>query len=74
VSHISFIARGLDQMERVLTEVLGARKVYDSGSATFSLLKERFFLIGECGLPLWRVSRCRPAPATTHIQGRRRGR
>jgi fosfomycin resistance protein FosX len=47
LSHITFIVRDLDLMERLLTEVLGARKVYDSGSVTFSLSKERFFLIGE---------------------------
>jgi fosfomycin resistance protein FosX len=27
--------------------VLGARKVYDSGNETFSLSRERFFLVGE---------------------------
>ncbi len=47
LSHITFIVRDLDRMERLLTEVLGARKVYDSGTATFSLARERFFLIGE---------------------------
>ena len=48
LSHITFIVRDLDRMERLLTEVLGARKVYDSGGdATFSLSRERFFLIGE---------------------------
>jgi fosfomycin resistance protein FosX len=50
LSHITFIVRDLDRMERVLTEVLGARKVYDSGDATFSLLRERFFLVGEVWL------------------------
>ncbi len=33
-------------MERLLVDVLGARKVYDSGAETFSLSKERFFLVG----------------------------
>ena len=47
LSHITFLVRDLDRMERLLTEVLGARKVYDSGDATFSLSKERFFLVGE---------------------------
>jgi catechol 2,3-dioxygenase-like lactoylglutathione lyase family enzyme len=47
LSHTTFIVRDLDRMERVLTQVLGARKVYDSGNATFSLFKERFFLIGD---------------------------
>jgi catechol 2,3-dioxygenase-like lactoylglutathione lyase family enzyme len=34
-------------MEELLTTVLGARKVYDSGWETFSLAKERFFLVGD---------------------------
>jgi fosfomycin resistance protein FosX len=46
LSHMTFIVRDLDRMEPLLTMVLGARKVYDSGSETFSLSKERFFLVG----------------------------
>jgi catechol 2,3-dioxygenase-like lactoylglutathione lyase family enzyme len=47
LSHMTFIVRDLDRMERLLTGVLGARRVYDSGEDTFSLSKERFFLVGE---------------------------
>ncbi len=47
LSHMTFIVRDLDRMEDLLTTVLGARKVYDSGSETFSLSKERFFLVGN---------------------------
>ena len=47
LSHLTFIVADLDRMEQVLTGVLGARKVYDSGSDTFSLSEERFFLIGD---------------------------
>jgi catechol 2,3-dioxygenase-like lactoylglutathione lyase family enzyme len=47
LSHMTFIVRDLDRMERLLTTVLGARKVYDSGTETFSLSKERFFTIGS---------------------------
>jgi catechol 2,3-dioxygenase-like lactoylglutathione lyase family enzyme len=43
LSHITFIVRDLDRMEAILTGVLGARKIYDSGDATFSLSRERFF-------------------------------
>jgi catechol 2,3-dioxygenase-like lactoylglutathione lyase family enzyme len=59
LSHVTFIVRDLDRMEAVLTEVLGARKVYDSGEETFSLSKERFFLVGggsgdpDAPAPLW---------------------
>lgn len=46
LSHITFVVSDLDRMERLLTHVLDARKVYDSGSVTFSLSPERFFLVG----------------------------
>jgi len=51
LSHITFIVRDLDRMEEILVSVLGARKVYDSGDNTFSVSRERFFLIGEA--PVW---------------------
>jgi catechol 2,3-dioxygenase-like lactoylglutathione lyase family enzyme len=52
LSHLTFIVRDLDRMEQLLTTVLGARKVYDSGDETFSLSRERFFLVGgEAGNP-----------------------
>jgi len=47
LSHITFIVRDLDRMEKILVAVLGARKVYDSGSETFSLSPERFFVVGS---------------------------
>lgn len=43
VSHMTFVVRDLDRMERLLTTVLDARKIYDSGDQTFSISKERFF-------------------------------
>lgn len=46
LSHMTFIVRDLDKMERVLTTVLDAKKIYDSGERTFSVSKERFFDIG----------------------------
>jgi fosfomycin resistance protein FosX len=46
LSHVTFVVRDLDRMEALLTSVLGARKVYDSGDETFSLSKERFFVAG----------------------------
>lgn len=47
LSHMTFITFDLDQMEKLLTYVLNAEKVYDSGDQTFSLSEERFFLIGD---------------------------
>lgn len=45
ISHLTFIVRDLDRMEKILVTVLDAKKVYDSGDATFSHSKERFFLV-----------------------------
>lgn len=45
LSHMTFIVRDLDRMEALLTTVLDAQKVYDSGNETFSLSKERFFVV-----------------------------
>ena len=46
LSHMTFIVSNLDKMEEMLTNVLDAKKVYDSEVKTFSLSKERFFDIG----------------------------
>ena len=46
LSHITFIVSDLGKMEEMLTKVLDARKVYDSGDSTFSLSRERFFEVG----------------------------
>ena len=46
LSHLTFIVSDLDKMEVMLTSVLDAKKIYDSGENTFSLSKERFFEIG----------------------------
>lgn len=52
LSHITLIVRDLDRMERILTEVLGARQVYDSGAQKHSLSAERFYLVGSVA-PVW---------------------
>jgi catechol 2,3-dioxygenase-like lactoylglutathione lyase family enzyme len=46
LSHMTFVVQDLERMETLLTTVLDARKIYDSGDDTFSLSKERFFDIG----------------------------
>jgi len=53
LSHLTFIVRDLDRMEEILTTIFDARKIYDSGDETFSLSKERFFLIGAADAPIW---------------------
>lgn len=53
LSHVTFIVRDLDRMESILTGVLGAGRVYDSGDETFSLSPERFYLVGEGATATW---------------------
>ena len=47
LSHMTFIVSDLGKMTRILTEVLRAEEVYDSGQDTFSLSEEKFFLVGD---------------------------
>lgn len=46
ISHVTFIVRDLERMTSFLTTVFGAEEVYSSGDATFSISREKFFLIG----------------------------
>lgn len=52
LSHMTFIVSDLDKSERIFTEILGAIKIYDSGDKTFSLSKERFYMMGDIWLVL----------------------
>ncbi len=47
LSHITFVVRDLERTAALFSYVLGAREVYRSGDRTFSLSRERFFLIGD---------------------------
>lgn len=60
---MTFIVRDLDRMEAILVGVLGARKVYDSGEARFSLSRERFFDVAG----LWiAIMEGEPLPTQTY--------
>lgn len=45
-SHLTFLARDLDRAARLFVEGLGAKEVYDSKDESFSLSREKFFLLG----------------------------
>ncbi len=63
LSHMTFVVRDLDRMTTLLETVLGAREVYASGEATFSLSREKFFLVGD----LWiAVMEGEPLPARSY--------
>lgn len=53
LSHMTFIVRDLDRMQVILERIFDARMIYDSDAETFSLSRERFFLIGEGAEPVW---------------------
>jgi catechol 2,3-dioxygenase-like lactoylglutathione lyase family enzyme len=46
LSHITFIVRDLDRTSSFLSGIFDAKEVYSSGDATFSMSREKFFLIG----------------------------
>jgi fosfomycin resistance protein FosX len=47
ISHITFIVRDLEKMKKFLTFIFDAQEVYSSGERTFSISKEKFFLIND---------------------------
>lgn len=46
ISHITFIVRDLERMAEFLCEGLGAVEIYDSADKSFSISREKFFLLG----------------------------
>jgi fosfomycin resistance protein FosX len=76
LSHMTFIVSDLDRMEVLLTTVLDARRVYDSGDRTFSVSRERFFLVGDgagdpdAPAPIWIATMegtPLPSPTYNHV-------
>lgn len=47
LSHMTFIVSDLERMTDILTGVFGAEEIYASGEETFSVAREKFFLIGD---------------------------
>lgn len=47
ISHITFIVKNLEKAKFFFETIFDAREVYDSEKQTFSLSREKFFLIGE---------------------------
>jgi catechol 2,3-dioxygenase-like lactoylglutathione lyase family enzyme len=45
ISHITFVVKDLEKTKRLIVEVLGGEEVYSSGEKTFSISKEKFFLV-----------------------------
>ena len=47
ISHLTFIVRDLERTGMFLKTVFDAQEVYSSGDKTFSVAREKFFLIGD---------------------------
>ncbi|MGC6767407.1 FosX/FosE/FosI family fosfomycin resistance hydrolase [Enterococcus sp. LJL128] len=47
LSHLTFIVKDIEKAARFFQELFDAKEVYSSGEQTFSVSKEKFFLIGE---------------------------
>jgi fosfomycin resistance protein FosX len=46
VSHITFIVKDLGRTAKIFVEGLGGEEVYSSGDETFSVSREKFFIVG----------------------------
>ncbi|MBS9719115.1 FosX/FosE/FosI family fosfomycin resistance hydrolase [Tianweitania sp. BSSL-BM11] len=63
LSHMTFIVSDLERMTTILTEVMDAREIYSSGDDTFSVSREKFFLIGELWIAIMEGD---PLPTRTY--------
>lgn len=47
ISHITFVVKNLDRTAKLYKELFEAKEIYNSGENTFSISKEKFFIIGN---------------------------
>ncbi|MCG7393566.1 FosX/FosE/FosI family fosfomycin resistance hydrolase [Microvirga sp. ACRRW] len=46
LSHITLITSDLNRMSAIVEQVLDGKEIYSSGNDTFSLSREKFFIVG----------------------------
>ena len=46
ISHITFVVRDLEEMATFLCDGLGATEIYDSSAKSYSISREKFFMLG----------------------------
>jgi catechol 2,3-dioxygenase-like lactoylglutathione lyase family enzyme len=63
ISHITFVVKDLEKMKRLVVEVLGGEEVYCSGDETFSISKEKFFVVNGIWIAAMEGE---PLPARTY--------
>jgi fosfomycin resistance protein FosX len=47
LSHITLVVADLEKTSRLIVEILGGKQIYSSGAATFSIAREKFFLVHD---------------------------
>ena len=47
ISHVTFIVKDLARATKFFKQIFEAEEVYSSGDATFSVSKEKFFMVGN---------------------------
>ena len=47
ISHLTFIVEDLERASKFFTSIFAAQQIYSSGDKTFSLSREKFFLIND---------------------------
>lgn len=52
LSHITLVVSDLDRMSKFLVNIFDAKEVYSSGESTFSISKERFFIVSDTWLAI----------------------
>ena len=52
LSHVTLVVGDLSRAAELMITALDAREIYDSGDRTFSLSREKFFLLGDLWLCL----------------------
>lgn len=63
ISHMTFIVQDLEKATQFFEQIFGAKEVYSSGETTFSIAREKFFLIGD----LWiAIMEGEPLPIKTY--------
>ncbi|MCA5013888.1 MULTISPECIES: FosX/FosE/FosI family fosfomycin resistance hydrolase [unclassified Enterococcus] len=63
ISHMTFIVHDLEKATQFFEQIFGAKEVYSSGETTFSIAREKFFLIGD----LWiAIMEGEPLPTKTY--------
>ena len=66
LSHITFIVQDLERTAAFLETVFEAEEVYSSGEATFSVSREKFFLIGGVWIAIMEGDPL-PEPTYNHV-------